>query len=120
MSAFAQKTFRRGWKAMSLNYAVEKLWEAVDVLATDKHRIKARLERAAVGVAQASGAKDWPPALKAEHRALLDRLTAVQPTANEGAVAATVEQMSEDDAVEIAGAIIALAHKVTDAYRAGG
>jgi len=103
---------------MSLNYAVEKLREAVGVLATDKLRIKTRLQRAAVRVAQASGAKDWPPELKADHQALLDRLTAVQPTANEGAVAATVEQMSEDDAVEIAGAIVALAHRVTDACRA--
>jgi len=34
---------------MSLDYAAEKLWEAVETLATDKGRIKARLQRAALG-----------------------------------------------------------------------
>jgi hypothetical protein len=64
----------------TIGYAAEKLWEAVHALALGAGRINARLEEAAVHVAQAAGTQhDMPHDLRTKYDAIWARLTAVFP-----------------------------------------
>ena|ERR1039458_9614183 len=61
------------------------------------------------------GAKHDFADFRAEYQAVCARLTAVAARGDEGAVRATLAQMSEDEACAIASQILDLAYKATDA-----
>ena len=99
----------------TIDYACEKLWEAVHDLALGRGRVKDRLDSAAQYVAMAAGAKHDFADFRAEYDAVWARLTAVDARGDEGAVRAKLAQMSEDDACEIASQILTLAYKAKEA-----
>jgi hypothetical protein len=100
---------------MSIGYACEKLWEAVHDLALGPGRVKDRLDSAAKYVAMAAGARHDFADFRTEYEAVWARLTAVHARGDEGAVRATLAQMSEDEACEIASQILDLAYKAKNA-----
>ena len=100
----------------TIDYACEKLWEAVHELALGRGRIKDRLESAAKYVAMAAGAKSDNAHFRADYEKTWNRMTAVTARGDEGAVRATLAQMSEDEACDIANQILTLAYKAKEAY----
>jgi hypothetical protein len=56
--------------------------------------------------------EEVPHEIRDKFIALQERLTAVEPKGDEGSVAATVAQMSTDDAVELARQIVDMAYIV--------
>ncbi len=99
----------------TIDYASEKLWQAVHELALGRGGIKDRLQAAAKYVAMAAGAKHDFADFRAEYEGVWARLTAVAAQKDEGAVRATLAQMSEEDACDIANQILALAYKADQA-----
>ena len=95
----------------TIDYAAEKLWSAVHELALGRGPIKERLADAAQYVAMAAGAKHDLADFRAEYEATLARLTAVAAEGTEGAIGATIHQMSESEACDIANQILTLAYK---------
>jgi hypothetical protein len=106
----------------TIGYAAEKLWEAMHALALGAGRINARLEEAAVHVAQAAGTQhDMPHDLRTKYDAIWARLTAIPAAQGDegakGAVHATLAQMSEQDACDIASQIVDIAYMAKEAFR---
>ena len=99
-----------------VDYAVEKLWQAVHKLVSGPGRIKERLEEAAANVAMAAGARSAMSSdLRAEYDSTWSLLIAIAPKGNEGAVRATISQMSEEEAGGIASRILNVANMATKA-----
>ena len=95
-------------------YVHEKLSNAVSTLATGSGRIKERLLDAFIGMHTLYG-KQYDGDIGSGLTELFDRLTAVRATADEGDVAATINAMSENEAVELAYLIVRIDSQV-DTY----
>lgn len=92
---------------MGLEYADEKFSNAVHVLATHRAAIKERLVAALRGgVSSVQMERDVPEGLHDEYRKFLERITSGSPVSSEGSLAASVREMSEDEAVEVASLIM--------------
>lgn len=93
---------------MSEDYEREKLGNAVDALAASAAPIQKRLEYAwfAMHTLIAHGFTD--PERQQEFKEINDRLTADRSDAHAGHAVTTCSRLSDDDAVEIAQAIVDL------------
>jgi hypothetical protein len=93
----------------SSTYTKKKLYEAVRSLATRDDSLKGRLADAAVYLVHLRPMLDG---IAPEHRdklmAILDSLTKEPPVAEEGAITATVQKMTDQEAGRTAEAILGL------------
>jgi hypothetical protein len=89
-------------------YGREKLFLAVNSLATGTGSIQERLENVAIGwLGLPSSFPDLLPAdLMPELKAILDELTKVQ--GEEGAIRATARAISDEEGAELAGRVLSL------------
>jgi hypothetical protein len=93
---------------MSIEYAHEKLMQAVDALATGAGRVQERLHNAAIVLVRLQP-NDFPEGeLRRTFIGVLDDLTFEQATGDEGHIAATLRLTNDEDARAIAGRILHL------------
>jgi hypothetical protein len=89
------------------SYALEKLHQLVNTLSTHPGRIKERL-LAGMMVAHTIQGGDFPDELREIWNEIYEQLTAVEPEGDEGRFAASINQMVEDTAIEIADRLVEL------------
>jgi hypothetical protein len=89
------------------SYAREKFWTAIHGLATGSSRIQARLESAALCL-HTLRPEDLPGTLSTDFANLWRDLTKVKAHGDEGTIAATTRQMSDEQAGELAGRIVSI------------
>ncbi len=94
-------------------YVHEQLSDAVQKLATGPGRIEERLLDAAVAFITLSS-RDFPNHLKGDFEEHRRRLTSVKAQGAESDLIATLSQMTEDEAVGLAGAIVRLEGQMRD------
>ena len=90
---------------MSYDHAWELLYLAVRTLATETGTIRPRLEHAFLNMAHLQE-KELPADLVPKFRAIESALTTATLTSGEGSIAATVRQLRDDEAKEIAEQIV--------------
>jgi hypothetical protein len=91
----------------SENYASEKLTEAVHALATGVGPLQARLGDAALFLIRLRP-DDFPEDLRRMFEGVIDDLTFDQAQGDEGQIAATMKNTSDEDARVLAGRIFSL------------
>ena len=102
---------------MSIEYAHEKLMDAVHSMATGAGRIRDRLQDAALVLIRLRP-EDFPEGeMRRSFIGIKDDLTFQPPVADEGSIAATLNLTSEDDMREIARRVVALYHAVRSEIR---
>ena len=96
---------------MSIEYALEKLMQAVDILATGSGRVQERLADAALVLIRLKP-DDLPEDadLRRTFNGVIDDLTYEQPQGDEGAISASLRGTDDEDASAIAKRIVALYH----------
>ena len=87
---------------MTLRYAADKFDDAMYILATSPKSIQERVAAAFMLGLGPITAEDLPEQLHNDFHSLHERLTRVIPVGNEGSILATIHEMSDDDAVNIA------------------
>lgn len=89
---------------MKYSYPFEKFMTAVDALATSNRDLRDRVLSAFLSF-HTLGDKDFEdPDVKSAYKAIIEKLTQVQDP-DKGAVAATLEQMSEEEVCSVADMI---------------
>lgn len=97
---------------MTLAYAHEKFRDATRTLATHPTAIKERLALALVkDVGYVQMERDVPEELHEEYQVFWERVTSGVPSSGEGTLQASVREMSDQNAVEIAELIIQFAQE---------
>lgn len=88
-----------------LNYGFEKFSRAVHELAASSKPIKERLSDATyhLGVLRE---QHFPEEMREAFNYIAERITSGVPRSGEGTLAATVNQITEEEAVELAGSIV--------------
>jgi predicted acetyltransferase len=88
-----------------LEYGFEKFGRAVLDLAASSENIKKRLSNATyhLGVVRE---KNIPEEMRLEFNRIYERITSGVPHNREGTLAATIDQITNEEAVEIAGDIV--------------
>ena len=90
-------------------YGRQKLWQAVDALATGTGTIQERLESAAMGLHGLRSFEDQLPVeLHRELEATSQDLTKVPAQGNEGRIRATLRTMSDEEGAKLAQRIFSL------------
>jgi hypothetical protein len=103
--------------AMAIDYAYEKMFNAILRMVTSSHSLQDRLADAYVHhIASIEPARDLPPDCIHLYRAISDTLVR-QLGAEEEAIVAAAAEMPESDAVDVAHAVMRLFDEVVDAYR---
>ena len=97
----------------NLFYAKEKTTNTTRILATSPGRIKERLRSAYLEFHLIGD--DIPDPLHAEYQSILQELT-MAPDQSQSRLVATLEEVPEDRAVEIAKCIDTLAFRVCESY----
>lgn len=92
---------------MSIDYAKEKLWQAVDVLATGDHSIQQRLADAAIYLTRLTPA-DLPEELQERFGGVLRELTKETAEGTEGTITATTRKLSSEQGSKLAGRIFSI------------
>lgn len=90
---------------MSIDYAKEKLWQAVHDLATSDLSIQDRLASAAMYLIRL-GPSDFPERLREEFDAVWRDITRQEPVADEGTIAATTRRLTSEQGARIAERIL--------------
>lgn len=101
-----------------LPYAWEKLSTAIYSL-VGLQPIKERLHTAWMSFHTLNLGRFDDPELEAAFQAIMAKLTVVRSDPGKGHVPATLEKMTDDDAVEVAREIVDLAHEVARRLWAG-
>ena len=97
---------------MTIEYAHEKLLDAIYSLATGAGRIQERLGHAAQSLIRLKP-DDFPDKdLQWRFKGIVDDLTFEQPRENEGGIVASLRATDDEDASAIARRIVALYHAV--------
>ena len=99
---------------MNMGYAREKVVSAIQTLTTGKGRIKDRLLDAThhALVMVMGNTSYMPEGIRSDVEWLNDKLTKHKAEGSEGTFKATLDKMSEDEAVEIASVIFDLGSKL--------
>lgn len=106
---------------MSLSYAQEKLDLAVDGMAASPASIQRRIADAYIfHLIHIDPEEDLPADLRGLYAEIHTALTKLEAIENEGQVMATVEFLTNDEAVEIAGKIVRLSDQVSAALLDSG
>ena len=93
---------------MAVEYGREKLWQAVNALATGSGSIQERLENAAIFLIRLQAGEDLPEEHRATFEAILHELTKEQATGDEGNIRATLANTSSERGRALAGRILSL------------
>lgn len=93
-------------------YPNEKFSNAVRSMAISPGSIQERIGDAYVYNLMHIKTEEVPEEIQEQFENVKRRLTCVEPASDEGRVAATVRQMSTDEAIEIAKQILHMAHVV--------
>ncbi len=104
---------------MDLEYAWEKLYDAVLGMAKSPAALRERIRDAYVGGIMLLEADDLPPELRPRLEELHHRLTSGTPKGAEGTIAAAVEALDDEEVVDVAASIVALFDEVA-AFRHDG
>ena len=99
-------------------YVAGKFGEVVDALATGQDRIIERMRNVCRSHLHVIGDADFPDALLPEWKDIRTRLTAVEPTGlddERGSFNRTLDEMSEEDAADLAQRLCDLARNYKDA-----
>lgn len=92
---------------MSKDYAREKFWQAVDVLATSDGSIQERLAGAALYLTRLQPG-DVPEEQREMFTTVMRELTKEPAAGNEGTIAATTEKLSAEEGKKLAGRILSI------------
>ena len=92
-------------------YAIEKLGDTIDSLAVGKGRIKERLLAAYIRSLLLVDVKALPEEAQDMLLQVKAELTSVKPVGDDGSVKATLDTMSEDQAVELAKKILGIYYR---------
>jgi hypothetical protein len=99
---------------MSATYAYEKFWVGVQTLATGSGRIKERLESAYVHSLIRVNPEDLPGDLGIRFNSIQDEITKLPAVRDEGTAAATLKEMSEERACQIAKELVEIYEALAD------
>ena len=91
----------------------ERVWKAIDVLATSPEPLQKRLFYAGMELAPLRR-QDFPDFLQADYRYVMDALTAKKDKANKGALCATTGQLTDSQATDIARSLWGLYSDLVD------
>ena len=97
-------------------YPYEKFSGAVTTMATSPKTIQERVGDAYLFNLSQLRAEDLPEEIQYKFKDMAEKLTSIDPVGDKGSVYATIERMSEDEAIDIANAIIHMADVVTSDY----
>ncbi len=86
-------------------YSFEKFGVAVDYLAASADHIKERLRRATDEIGRVRE-RDVPEELREQFLGISERITSGKPQNREGTLQATINQITDEEAVEIASDIV--------------
>lgn len=100
---------------MSLGYTWEKFYVAVETL-VGQGSIQDRLCGAYSSALMRLEPKDLPKDLRADFIELERKLTSVEPTGDEGSIAASTKAMSADDAEKLAKQIVSMFNDIARSY----
>jgi len=101
---------------MNNPYPNEKFTDAVDSMATSPKSIQERVGDAYVYSLIHVKTEEVPEEIQAQFNEVKRKLTRVEAVGDEGRVAATTNQMSTDEAIEIANEILHMAYVVKCDY----
>lgn len=93
---------------MKLDYAFEKFWAGVSGMAVSPQTIKYRLADAYSSQITLVELEDLSRDLQERLQVINKAMTAVEPVGNEGKIWASINQMTEDEAVDMAKKITEL------------
>lgn len=102
---------------MRLGYAAEKFGAAVNGMAKSPKDIKERIYNAYVYNISLINVEDLPDDLGEDLREIKTLMNSVEATGDGGRARATIDQMTIEDAVELAGKITDLASLIESAYQ---
>jgi hypothetical protein len=91
--------------SLSNDYAKEKLWQAVDILATIDLSIQERLAGAAIYLIRLKP-DDLPEALRHDFDGVLHELTKEKVEGGEGTIAASTQKLTSEEGSKLAGRIL--------------
>jgi hypothetical protein len=95
------------------SYGREKLWQAVDCLATSSGTIQQRLESAAMFLIRLNpGDQSLPSELHGEFESIYHDLTKTTAQGSEGRIQATLQLMSDEEGSKLASRIFSLYTKL--------
>jgi hypothetical protein len=97
---------------MSLSYAYEKFLVAIDALATGRGRIQERLQDALVYLLIRDLSKDLPESMRERFVEIETEATSVNPTGDEGSIAASIRTLSEERCAAIARELFEMFHEL--------
>ncbi len=97
----------------SYHYALEKLWQAVDVLAAGSESLRERLMDAAIAL-NVLKANDFPPEIRDDFVSLMQELTCKPAKGSEGPIVATIRGMRNYRLAEYAKLITDLCFKLSE------
>jgi len=100
---------------VNLDYAHQKFSAAVESMAESPESIQRRIAAAYLDQLHVINPDDLPDEVRMDFNIMVEQLTAVEPSGNEGSVNASVANMSDDDAVAIARKIVHI-HDVLNAH----
>ncbi len=95
-------------------YSWEKLFVAVDSLATGTDSLQMRLANAFGGSLMRLTPKDFPEELRPRFEFIERMMTTAEPQGDEGPIVATARKMSDREAVDVAKAILSLYHDIAE------
>lgn len=101
---------------MKNTYPHEKFSNAISSMAVSPKSIQERIADAYVYNLIHLKPEELPEEIRYQFTELAKKLTAVEPNGNEGSVSATTNQMSTDEAIEIAQEIVSMADSVESSY----
>lgn len=102
---------------MKNTYPHEKFSSAISSMATSPKSIQDRVADAFVYNLIHLKSEDLPEAIRYRFTEMTKKLTSAEPIASEGSVSATTNQMTTDDAIEVATEILGMADAVeSDLY----
>ena len=91
---------------MSVDYFHEKFSAAVQSMAASPESIQDRIADAYISQLHVLQPDELPDEIRMDFKIMVQQLTGAEPLGNEGSVKASVNQMSEDDAVSVAQKIV--------------
>jgi asparagine synthetase A len=91
--------------SIEFDYSFEKFGLAVDDLAASAEPLKERLRRAFDHIGRVRE-RDVPEELREVFLGISERITSGKPQNREGTLQATINQISDEEAVELAGDIV--------------
>jgi len=101
---------------VSLDYVHEKFSAAIESMAASPESLQRRIADAYLSQLMRLNADDLPDEIRMDFKIVSEQLTSCEPAGNEGSVMASVNQMNDSDALEIARRIVHMSDVVNAHY----